>query len=59
MSEKPLGNDRFILSSSIEQIQEDISGVQNLEVNEIFFDPVFSEDGTSIDRFLSRMEQLR
>jgi len=59
VAEKPLGKDRFIFTGSIEQIQEDVRATKNLDVQEVFFDPVFSSDGHSLDRFLKRMEQLR
>jgi probable F420-dependent oxidoreductase len=59
VTEKPLGKDRFIFTGSIEQIQEDIRATRSLDVQEVFFDPVFSADGQSLDRFLKRMEQLR
>jgi probable F420-dependent oxidoreductase len=59
VTEKPLGKDRFIFTGSIEQIQKDIRATQSLDAQEVFFDPVFSPDGQSLDRFLKRMEQLR
>jgi hypothetical protein len=36
-----------------------LEGCRRLQADEIFFDPVFSPDGNSLDRFLKRMEQLR
>jgi probable F420-dependent oxidoreductase len=59
VAEKPLGKNRFIFTGSIEQIQEDIRATKGLDVQEVFFDPVFSPDGQSLDRFLKRMEHLR
>ena len=57
--DKPRPQDGFIFSGTIEQIQEDIRATQRLDVQEIIFDPVFSADGQSFERYLQRMEQLR
>ncbi len=59
VTEKPLGKDRGIFSGTLDQIKEDINGCRNLGMHEVFFDPTFSPDGQSLDRFLARMEQLR
>ena len=59
VTEKPLGKDRGIFSGTLDQIKEDINGCRNLGMHEVFFDPSFSPDGQSLDRFLARMEQLR
>ena len=59
VTDQPLGKDRWIFTGTIDQIKDDIERCQKLGVNEIFFDPIFSPDGVSLDRFLARMEQLR
>lgn len=59
VTEKPLGKDRFLFSGSLDQIKEDIQGCRKVGAHELFFDPIFSPDGQSLDRFLSRMEQMR
>ena len=59
ITEKPLGKDRWAFAGTLDQIKEDISRCRDLAVEELFFDPIFSPDGQSLDRFLSRMEQMR
>ena len=59
ITEKPLGKDRWAFAGTLEQIKEDISRCRDLAVEELFFDPIFSPDGQSLDGFLSRMEQMR
>ena len=59
ITEKPLGKDRWAFAGTLDQIKEDISRCRELAVEELFFDPIFSPDGQSLDRFLSRMEQMR
>ncbi len=58
VTEQPL-EERWIFSGTLDQIREDINGCGNLGVHEICFDPTFSPDGQSLDRFLARMEQIR
>jgi probable F420-dependent oxidoreductase len=57
ISDKPLGEKRFIFSGSIEQIKEDIAGCRRIGVHELFFDPTFTAD--SLDKWLATMEQMR
>lgn len=59
ITEEPIAQNRFIFTGTLGQIKEDIEGCLRLKADEIFFDPVFSPDGNSLDRFLRRMEQLR
>lgn len=59
ITEEPIAQNRFIFTGTLGQIKEDIEGCRRLKADEIFFDPVFSPDGNSLDRFLKRMEQLR
>ena len=59
ITEKPLGMERWIFSGTLEQIGEDVAGCQRIGAKEVVFDPIFSPDATSLDRFLMRMEQLR
>ena len=59
ITEKPLGKDRWAFAGTLDQIKEDISRCRELAVEELFFDPIFSPDGQSLDLFLSRMEQMR
>jgi len=58
VTEQPLEG-RWIFSGTLDQIREDINGCRSLGVHEICFDPTFSPDGQSLDRFLARMEQIR
>ncbi|MBI3989611.1 MAG: LLM class F420-dependent oxidoreductase, partial [candidate division NC10 bacterium] len=59
VTEQPMGKERWLFSGSLDQIKEDIAGCRMLGVHEICFDPTFSPDGQSLDRFLTRMEQIR
>ena len=59
VTERPLGKDRWAFAGSLDQIKEDISGCRKVGAEELFFDPIFSADGESLDLFLSRMEQVR
>lgn len=42
-----------------EQIASDLQALRDLDVAEVFFDPTFSEDGQSFERYLARMEAMR
>lgn len=59
MTDQPVEQNRPIFTGTPEQIQDDITGCRHLGVHELFFDPIFSPDGQSLERFLARMEQLR
>ncbi len=59
VTDEPLGEERFLCTGSLDQIKRDIASIQELGVAELHFDPSFSPDGTSVDGFLSRMEQMR
>ncbi len=56
---KPLGQDRWILTGTLDQIKTDIEQVRNLGVNELFFDPTFSPEGETAEAFLGCMERIR
>lgn len=56
---KPLGQDRWILTGTLDQIKTDIEQVRDLGVNELFFDPTFSPDGETAEAFLGCMERIR
>ena len=59
VTEKPLGKDSWFFSGSLDQIKEDIQGCRKVGAHELFFDPILSPDVQTLDRFLSRMEQMR
>ena len=59
VTDGPLGDDRFLCTGSLDQIKADIAATQEIGVAELHFDPSFSPDGTSVDGFLSRMEQMK
>ena len=59
VTEQAIEKKRFIFTGALEQIQQDVEGCRKLGANELFFDPVFSPDGRTLERFLARMEQLR
>lgn len=54
-----LGADRWPFTGSVDQIKADIDQVKALDVNELFFDPIFSPDGETGDKFLACMERMR
>jgi len=54
-----LGADRWIFSGSLDQLKADIERVRNLGAHELFFDPTFSPDGETAERFLACMERIR
>jgi len=56
---KPLGQDRWILTGTLDQIKTDIEQIRDLGVNELFFDPTFSPDGETAEAFLGCMERIR
>ena len=59
VTDEALGEDRWIFTGSSEQIKSDIAATREVGVAEIPFDPSVSPDGTSVDGFLSRMEQMK
>ena len=59
VTDEALGEDRWIFTGSSEQIKSDIAATREVGVAEIHFDPSVSPDGTSVDGFLSRMEQMK
>jgi probable F420-dependent oxidoreductase len=59
IADTPRPKEGYLFTGAIEQIQEDVKATKALGVSEIFFDPVFSRDGSSIERFLSCMERMR
>ena len=59
VTEQALGGERFDFYGSLDEIKADITAAKELGVDELHFDPSFSPDGTSVDGFLKRMEQLR
>jgi probable F420-dependent oxidoreductase len=59
LTDRPLDADRAIFTGSRDQVKEDVDAVRGLGAAELFFDPTFSPDGTTVDRFLSSMERLR
>jgi probable F420-dependent oxidoreductase len=59
VSDKPFGKDRFIFSGTKEQIQEDIVDCQRIGASEIDFDPTFSPEGSTLEGWLSLLEDMR
>jgi probable F420-dependent oxidoreductase len=59
LTERPIMQNRFIFTGTLEQIKEDVEGCRNIKADEVFFDPIFSPDLNSMEQFLKRMEQLR
>jgi probable F420-dependent oxidoreductase len=59
VTDEALGEDRWIFTGSSEQIKSDIAATREVGAAELHFDPSVSPDGTSVDGFLSRMEQMR
>lgn len=59
VTEEPLGGDRGIYTGSLDEIQADIEATRELGANEIFFDPMYSPEGATLDGVLSRMEKMR
>ena len=59
ITEQPLGEDRWPFTGDLAQIREDFNQCRDLGAQEVDFDPIFSADGTSWERFSRRMEQLR
>ncbi len=59
-SDKPLGKDkeRMIFSGSFDQIKEDVAACREIGAHEVFFDPVFSQGGQSLDRWLGLLEKF-
>ena len=54
-----LGADRWIFNGSLDQIKSDIEQVRAMGTNELFFDPTFSPDGETDEKFLACMERMR
>ena len=59
VSDEPLGKNRWSFAGSVDQMKEDIEACRDVGADELFFDPIFSRDADSLDRFLKRMEQMR
>lgn len=59
VTDGPIGDDRFIFYGSLDEIKSDVEAVREMGAAEILFDPSFSPDGTTVEGFLSRMEQMR
>lgn len=58
VTEKPLGKERPIFWGTLDQIKEDVFACRKIEATELFFDPVFSTGGQSLDRWLDLLQQL-
>ena len=59
VTDQPLGDDRFICTGSLDQIKADITATREIGAAELNFDPSFSPEGTSVDGFVSTMEQIK
>ncbi|MCH7811337.1 MAG: TIGR03619 family F420-dependent LLM class oxidoreductase [Chloroflexi bacterium] len=58
MSQQPAGEGRYIFAGSPDEIKADIAAVRELGAEEVLFDPTFEEQGTTVEGFLSQMEQI-
>jgi probable F420-dependent oxidoreductase len=56
---EPLGPDRWAFSGTLDQIKGDIKEAEANGVDELFFDPTFSEAGTSVQGFLDLMRKIK
>lgn len=56
---QPLEEGREPFSGSPDQIKVDIGRVRALAIDEVFFDPAFSQDGQTAAGFLASMERIR
>ncbi|MGH9805181.1 MAG: LLM class F420-dependent oxidoreductase [Candidatus Acidiferrales bacterium] len=59
VADKPLGEDRFIFTGSLEQIKEDAEACRRMGAHELQYDPTFSPGYQDLGRFLELMEQLK
>ena len=59
ITDKPLGKERFIFTGTKEQVKEDIGGCQKIGAAEIHFDPTFSQRGSTLEGWLSVLEEMR
>jgi hypothetical protein len=60
VTEHPLPDDkRFPFMGTKEQIKTDLAAAQELGAAEVHFDPSFSDDGLTLEAFLSSMERMR
>ena len=59
VTSEPLGEQRWKFSGSADEIKSDIQAIEEFGADELFFDPTFSPDGTSLERFLKTMEQMK
>lgn len=58
ITDKPLGDDRFIFTGTLDQIGADVTASRKLGAHEVTLDPLFSPGVDSVDKILSLMEQL-
>jgi probable F420-dependent oxidoreductase len=56
---QPLGDDRWAFSGSLDQIRSDIQLAESVGIDELFFDPTFSEAGTTVQGFLDLMQTIK
>jgi probable F420-dependent oxidoreductase len=59
ISERAAGDQRWMFTGTLEEIAGDIKEVQELGADELIFDPTFSPDSQSEDRFIRNLERLR
>ncbi len=58
LSDKPLGDDRFIFTGSADQVRADIAATRKLGAHELFFDVQFSPGVLTLDQNIAAMEKL-
>ncbi len=56
---EPMGDQRGIFYGSPDEIKSDIQATKKIAADELFFDPSFSPDGTSLEGFLKTMKQMK
>lgn len=59
ISDKPLGEGRWIFTGSKDEVRGDIAACREIGAAEVAFDPSFTSDGLTADGFLTAVEQLR
>lgn len=59
ITEKPLGQDRFIFTGTLKQIREDGERCRALGAHELHYDPTFSPGCQDLQRWLGLMDELR
>lgn len=59
LSDEPRPKDGMIFTGTFDQIKEDVEACLGIGAHEVFFDPTFSPDAQSLDRWVELMERFR